>query len=36
MFTAAGGTIYFAAENLNQFSQNLNLYTMNLETFMTL
>lgn len=35
MFTAAGGTIYFAAENLNQFSQNLNL-TMNLETLMTL
>lgn len=29
MFTAAGGTIYFAAENLNQFSQNLNL-TINL------
>lgn len=35
MFTAAGGTSYFAAENLNQFSQNLNL-TMNLETLMTL
>lgn len=35
MFTAAGGTIYFAAENLNQFLQNLNL-TMNLETLMTL
>lgn len=35
MFTAAGGTIYFAAEHLNQFSQNLNL-TMNLETLMTL